>query len=105
MILKILLINTEIKMAYKILKKEFVRIRPKWLSNYLLSLSPSVYQVHHSLSDAEESLSYIKKTFGNMYSKTHSLNIFSTDDLVEIRSQKNRPFVRFRIDRNYNESN
>lgn len=90
-------------MAYKILKKEFIKKRPKWLVSFLFHLSPAVYNIHDSLTSAKRSIMNIKNTFENLHvtDKRPNLHLIVTDDILEIRYRNEQPIIRFNIVHNY----
>ena len=90
-------------MAYKVMKKELVRKRPEWLVQFLMRLSPDVYEAKDRLVDARRQLQTIVSTItdSHLLEFKTKLHLLKSTDSVEIRTEKDRTIVRFFIDYNY----
>lgn len=90
-------------MAYKVMKKELVRKRPEWLVQFLMRLSPDVYEAKDRLVDARRQLQTIVSTItdSHLLEFKTKLHLLKSTDSVEIRTEKERTIVRFFIDYNY----
>lgn len=90
-------------MAYKVLRQELVQRRPDWLVFFLFRVSPAVYNIHDTYAAAQDSLQSIKSVLetSRLLDKKSRLRLYSDGDTLEIKSNKDRTFIRFQIDRNY----
>lgn len=87
-------------MAYKVLKKEFVKRRPKWLVRFLMTLPSQIYAAKVSVSEARQSLLYIRQIIDDTQLMTvkSRCHLQIDDDSIVISSAKFNPFIRFYID-------
>lgn len=85
------------------MKKELVRKRPEWLVQFLMRLSPDVYEAKDRLVDARRQLQTIVSTItdSHLLEFKTKLHLLKSTDSVEIRTEKERTIVRFFIDYNY----
>lgn len=90
-------------MAYKVLKKEFVKRRPKWLVRFLMLLPSQIYAAKASVSEARQSLLYIRRIIDEtqLMAVKCRCHLHVDDDNIIISSAKFNPFIHFYIDTNY----
>ena len=89
-------------MAYKVMRKEFVRFQPKWLTRFLFSLPPKIYEAVATLEAARANLQVINDRIheAHLLDKGH-LCLSEEEDSFLVKSGKGRPYVRFFIQHNY----
>ena len=90
-------------MAYKIIRQEFVRLRPKWLIRLLMNISSKTYDVCQSLEEVQMRLRFINKKILDiqLLEKYKSLQLKTSDDGLEITNLKGKVYVKFFINNNY----
>ncbi len=90
-------------MAYKLVKKEYVRQRPKWLIRLLLLIPTRVYEICDTLDDVRAHLLVISETIRNMnlLEMNKKLHLESDEFSISIKSKKDRTHVKFIINTNY----
>lgn len=85
------------------MRKEFVRKRPKWLIQFLFTLSPKVYEVMDTLEDVLVNFQTIKDAIrdSKLLERNPRLRMNESDNSIIINSGKNRPYLKFTILDNY----
>lgn len=90
-------------MAYKVTRKVFVRFQPRWMTRFLINLSPKVYEVVDTLEDARQHLQAIKDAVisSRLIGNSSRLHLVEDEDSIIFLSGSERPYVKFHIQPNY----
>lgn len=90
-------------MAFKVTRKEFPIHRPGWLTRFLLSLNPIVYNKEETLEQARQHLIAVKEKISSspIIARKKRLSLVSNPDCIELISNKNRTMLRFYINKDY----
>lgn len=86
-------------MAYKIMRKVYVRFQPRWMTRFLFNLSPSIYEEVDSLDAARQHLHDVKQYMmdSRLTENNSRLQFIEEDDSITILSSKKRVFLKFYI--------
>ena len=90
-------------MAYKVMKREFVRQRPKWLVHLLFAIPAQVYEACDTQDEVEARFQDIYKGIEEvkLFERNQKLHLKVLDDGISINSNKDRPYIKFTINNNY----
>lgn len=90
-------------MAYKVMKREFYKHRPKWLVRFLMTLPDEIYLVKGSLQQAQASLQNIVDIidYTDLMAEKFRCCLYVDNDHVIITSEKHNPLVGFYIDKDF----
>lgn len=92
-------------MAYKVIRKEFVRFQSRRLVRFLINLSPKVYEVTDTLEAARQHLQTIKDfvATSHLVGDNTRLHMVEDEDSIMFLSGRERPYMKFYIEHNYHQ--
>ena len=90
-------------MAYKVMKKEFVRHRSKWLVRLLMEIPAQTYEACDTLEEVQDRFHNIYDGIEKvkLFERNQKLQLKVLDDGLSINSNKDRPYIKFTINSNY----
>ena len=90
-------------MAYKVMKKEFVRLRPKWLVRLLWEIPAKTYEACDTREEVQARFQAIHEAIEKvkLFERNQKLHLKVLDDGLSINSNKDRTYIKFTINNNY----
>ena len=90
-------------MAYKVMKKEHVRQRPKWLVRLLMAIDAQTFEACDTLEEAQTRFQAVYDAIDSvkLFERNRKLCLKEDADELSINSNKGRTYIRFNINKDY----
>lgn len=87
------------KEGFRVIRKEYISKRPKWLTSFLLDVTPSVYERRETFEEARQNLILITEIVKDcdIIKHNHKLAIETNENEIVIKSRKGNIFLKFII--------